>query len=86
MRGRRLPTIDGVDRRLLRQRYVRELQGNLGCDLLVKHRFKTQREAALSVFDFIDDFYNPRRRHTSIGNISPVEYGRRMSQASMSNP
>jgi putative transposase len=53
----------------------------LECELLVKHRFKTQHEAALAVFDFIEGFYNPRRRHTSIGNISPLEFERRMSQA-----
>ena len=39
----------------------------LECELLVKHRFKTPREASLAVFDFIEGFYNPRRRHTSIG-------------------
>jgi putative transposase len=53
----------------------------LECELLVKHRFRTQRDAALAVFEFIEGFYNPRRRHTSIGNISPMEFGRRMSQA-----
>ena len=53
----------------------------LECELLVKHRFKTQREASLAVFDFIEGFYNPRRRHTSIGNISPMEFERRMSHA-----
>lgn len=53
----------------------------LECELLVKHRFKTQREAALAVFAFIEGFYNLRRRHTSIGNISPAEFERRMSQA-----
>ena len=53
----------------------------LECELLVKHRFATQRAAALKVFEFIEGFYNPRRRHTSIGNISPMEFERRMSQA-----
>lgn len=53
----------------------------LECELLVNHRFKDQREAALAVFDFIEGFYNPRRRHTSIGYVSPMEFERRMSQA-----
>jgi putative transposase len=46
-------------------------------ELLVRHRFKNPREAALAVFDYIEGFYNPRRRHTAIGNISPAEYERR---------
>jgi putative transposase len=53
----------------------------LECELLVNHRFRSQREAALAVFDFIEGWYNPHRRHTSIGNISPMEFERRMSQA-----
>lgn len=53
----------------------------LECELLVKHRFKNQREAALAVFDFIEGYYNPHRRHTAIGNVSPAEFERRMSQA-----
>lgn len=53
----------------------------LECELLVKHRFKNPREAALAVFDFIEGWYNPIRRHTSIGSISPMEFERRMSQA-----
>ena len=51
------------------------------CELLVKHRFRNQREAALVVFHFIEGFYNPRRRHTSIGNISPLEFERRSQAA-----
>ena len=53
----------------------------LECELLVKHRFKNHREGALAVFDFIEGYYNPYRRHTAIGNISPAEFERRMSQA-----
>ncbi len=53
----------------------------LECELLDRHRFKTQRDAALAVFDFIEGWYNPHRRHTSIGNISPAEYERRSQAA-----
>ncbi len=57
----------------------------LECELLARHRFKSQREAALAIFRFIEAFYNPRRRHTSIGNMSPVrfeeQYWKRMTQA-----
>ncbi len=53
----------------------------LECELLDRHRFKTQPDAALAVFDFIEGWYNPHRRHTSIGNISPVEYERRSQAA-----
>ncbi len=57
----------------------------LECELLVKYRFKDRREAEIAIFRFIEGWYNPRRRHTSIGNISPMQfeqaYWNRMSQA-----
>jgi putative transposase len=34
--------------------------------------------AKAAVFDFIEGFYNPRRRHSSLGNLSPINYERRM--------
>src|SRR4051794_15035011 len=45
-------------------------------ELLDRRRFKTQAEARLAVFAFIEGFYNPRRRHSSIGYLSPIEYER----------
>lgn len=53
----------------------------LECELLDRRRFKTQREAALEVFDFIEGWYNPHRRHSALGHISPNAYERRMVQA-----
>lgn len=62
-------------------RDAREVNATLECELLEASRFKTQHEAALAVFEFIEGWYNPRRRHTSIRHISPMELERRMAQA-----
>ena len=48
----------------------------LECELLDRRRFKTQAEARIAVFEFIEGFYNPRRRHSSIGYLSPIDYER----------
>ena len=34
----------------------------------------TRRHAELAVFDYIETFYNPTRRHSSLGQISPVAF------------
>lgn len=49
-------------------------------DLLAHVRFKTKAEARRAIFDYIECFYNPRRRHSSIGYLSPVEYERRLRE------
>jgi putative transposase len=37
----------------------------LECDLLDRRRLKSQAEALIAVFEFIEGFYNPRRRQSS---------------------
>ncbi len=49
----------------------------LECELLARCRFKTPAEARRAVFAFIEGFYNPRRRHSSIEYLSPIDYERR---------
>jgi putative transposase len=51
----------------------------LECELLARRRFATQAEARTAVFEFIEGFYNPRRRHSSIGYLSPIEYEARLA-------
>lgn len=46
----------------------------LECELLDRRRFKSQVEARLAVFDFIEGFYNTRRIHSALDYRSPVEY------------
>lgn len=47
-------------------------------ELLNRRRFKTQTEARLAVFEWIECWYNPHRRHSSLGYLSPVNYERRL--------
>ena len=46
----------------------------LECELLDRHRFRNPNEARRAVFDFIEGFYNRRRRHSALGYESPVRY------------
>ncbi len=48
----------------------------LECELLDRHRFHTQAEARLAVFDFIEGWYNPPRRPSGLGYLSPLNYER----------
>jgi putative transposase len=42
---------------------------------LVHHEdYQTRTEAKASIFEYIETFYNPKRRHSSLGYLSPVEY------------
>ena len=49
----------------------------LECELLARRRFETKAEARMAVFEFIEGWYNPNRRHSSLGQISPIEFERR---------
>jgi putative transposase len=49
----------------------------LECELLDRRRFATQSEARLAVFEFLEGWYNPHRRHSAIGYLSPVDFERR---------
>ena len=49
---------------------------SLECELLQKRCFKTQAEAKMAIFDYIEAWYNPRRRHSALGRVSPVNYER----------
>jgi hypothetical protein len=50
---------------------------SLECELLDRRRFPTKAEARMAVFEFIEGWHNPRRRHSRLGRISPIEFERR---------
>ncbi len=57
--------------------------GTLQLELLDRRRWQTRAELASAIFEYIEAFYNPRRRHSSIGNLSPVEFETRHTNAAI---
>ena len=50
----------------------------LECELLARRRFTSQAEARMAVFSYIEGWYNPARRHSGIGYLSPIAYETQM--------
>lgn len=50
---------------------------SLETELIDRSAWPTRSHARLAVFDWLECFYNPVRRHSGIGNVSPAEYERR---------
>ena len=36
--------------------------------------YRTRDAARADIFDYIERFYNPRRRHSKLGYLSPVDF------------
>ncbi len=43
-----------------------------------KKVYRTRDEARADVFDYVERFYNPVRRHSTIGYLSPVEFEKKV--------
>ena len=43
--------------------------------------YRTRDQARADVFDYIERFYNPRRRHSTLGYLSPMDYERKAMKA-----
>ena len=48
----------------------------LECELLDRRRFKNHIEARMAIFEFIEGWYNPHRRHSALDYLSPNNYER----------
>lgn len=51
------------------------------CELLDRVPLQNQRHAHFEIHDYIEHFYNAKRRHSSLGNVSPTEFERRWREA-----
>jgi putative transposase len=50
---------------------------SLETELIDRSSWRTRADARLAVFDYIEAFYNRVRRHSGLGQLSPVEFERR---------
>jgi transposase InsO family protein len=51
--------------------------GTLECEVLDRTHFLTRDEACAAIFTWIEGWYNPHRRHSSLNYLSPQEFERR---------
>lgn len=59
---------------------MESFMATLETELLDRHSWKTRNELSMEIFDYIEGFYNRRRRHSALGYLSPQEYERRWIQ------
>ena len=54
---------------------------SLKTERIARKMYRTRDEARADVFDYIERFYNPKRRHSTIGYMSPMEFERQAGLA-----
>ena len=46
----------------------------LKCELLYRSSWPTRQTVRTAIFEYIEGFYNTRRRHSALGHLSPTEH------------
>ena len=50
---------------------------SLECELLDRSHFVSREAARIAIFEWLETWYNSRRRHSSLDYLAPLEYERR---------
>jgi putative transposase len=58
----------------------------LECELIDRRSWRTKAEAKAALFTYIEGWYNSRRRHSALGQCSPMNYERRHAGSPHSAP
>lgn len=59
--------------------YIESFWGTLKKELVYGQRYQTREEARLSIFEYVEVFYNRIRKHSALGYKSPEQYGKLLS-------
>ena len=54
---------------------------SLKTERITRRMYRTRDDAKADVFDYIERFYNPKRRHSTIRYLSPMEFERQAGLA-----
>ena len=54
---------------------------SLKTERTARKTYRTRDQAKADVFDYIERFYNPRRRHSTLGYVSPMEFEKQVRLA-----
>ena len=54
---------------------------SLKTELIGKKIYRSRDQAKAEIFDYIERFYNPTRRHSTLGYLSPMDLERKLGQA-----
>ncbi len=62
---------------------MESFMASIKTELINRRRFKTKDEARTAIFSYIEAFYNPRRRHSALGQMSPADYERMLADTAL---
>ena len=54
---------------------------SLKTERIKRKTYRTRKQARADIFDYIERFYNPKRRHSTIGYLSPITFEERAMKA-----
>jgi len=53
---------------------LESFHASLKKDLIYRRSWPAKAEARTAIFDYVEAFYNRRRRHSTLGMLSPVDF------------
>jgi transposase InsO family protein len=60
---------------------IESFWGRVQVELLNRQRWRTRIEPTNALFEYLEIFHNRRRRHSSIGMLTPIEYELSINEA-----